>query len=459
MQAAVLALRRTSRRASSSRCRSAHGRRASACDQSPTRSSASRCRSRSRRSVSGTRLLADHRRRSAAAPGRARPRAPPALIPSSPAGVPLAGGGSNDYDALIEGIGDARVVLLGEATSRHARVLSGARGHHEASDYRRRDSPRWRSKPTGPTLIGSIATCAATGPDEDAVEALAGFGRFPTWMWRNADVLDFVGWLRAHNEAQPAERRAGFYGLTYTASAPPWRPCWSIWTKSIRRPRGAPARRYACFDHFGEEMQATATRRPPASPVVRGRGGRRTARAAAAARGVRQPGRTRRRRRFLLRGTERAARPERRRVLPHDVPRSRGSWNLRDRHMADTSRSCSTFLERSRPGARLVVWAHNSHLGDARATEWASRRAERRTTAARALRRDGRRGLHDPHGDGHGGIGMGWPGGAQARAAGAGRQLRAAVPRGGHPAVPAAAAQRSGLAPRSQRRSSSGPSA
>src|SRR4029453_4327677 len=52
-----------------------------------------------------------------------------------------------------------------------------------------------------------------TSTDEEAIQALADFGRFPPWMWANADVLDFVGWLRTHNEAQPPDRRTGFYGL------------------------------------------------------------------------------------------------------------------------------------------------------------------------------------------------------------------------------------------------------
>ena len=50
--------------------------------------------------------------------------------------------------------------------------------------------------------------------DSDSVEALGGFQRFPQWMWRNADVLDFVGWLREHNDQQAFEdRKCGFYGL------------------------------------------------------------------------------------------------------------------------------------------------------------------------------------------------------------------------------------------------------
>src|SRR5450756_2328239 len=63
-------------------------------------------------------------------------------------------------------------------------------------------------------LIGWIGTYAGQATMRRALEALAGFERFPTWMWRNADVLDFVGWLRAHNERRrPGARPVGFYGL------------------------------------------------------------------------------------------------------------------------------------------------------------------------------------------------------------------------------------------------------
>src|SRR4029078_5835432 len=51
------------------------------------------------------------------------------------------------------------------------------------------------------------------GADTDATQALGGFKRFPQWMWRNADVLEFVGWLRGHNDTIPVSRRVGFYGL------------------------------------------------------------------------------------------------------------------------------------------------------------------------------------------------------------------------------------------------------
>ena len=55
--------------------------------------------------------------------------------------------------------------------------------------------------------------CARRECRQRCRRSLADFERFPTWMWRNADVLEFIGWLRAHNDAHPADRRVGFYGL------------------------------------------------------------------------------------------------------------------------------------------------------------------------------------------------------------------------------------------------------
>src|SRR5208282_2143264 len=115
-------------------------------------------------------------------------------------------GADSDYDALLERVGDASLVLLGEASH----------GTHEFYRERARITRR---------LIEELGFAAVAvegdwpdadrvsryvqgaGDDADAEEALRGFQRFPTWMWRNAEVLDFVGWLREHNERLAAGRR------------------------------------------------------------------------------------------------------------------------------------------------------------------------------------------------------------------------------------------------------------
>lgn len=165
-------------------------------------------------------------------------------------------GDASDYDPLLERIGDARVVLLGEATH----------GTHEFYRERARITRRLIEE-KGFTVVAVEADWPdayrvnrwVRGMTEDgtAEEALGGFRRFPTWMWRNADVLALIEWLREHNAGVPEDRpKVGFYG----------RDLYSLFTsieavlgyleevdpEAARRARY----RYACFDHFGEDTQA-----------------------------------------------------------------------------------------------------------------------------------------------------------------------------------------------------------
>jgi erythromycin esterase-like protein len=122
-------------------------------------------------------------------------------------------GDPSDFDALLRRIGEAHFVLIGEASH----------GTHEFYRVRAEITKRLiREK--GFTAVAVEADwpdafrvnrfVRGRAGDEDATEALGGFRRFPQWMWRNADVLDFVGWLRAYNDGlERDERPVGFYGL------------------------------------------------------------------------------------------------------------------------------------------------------------------------------------------------------------------------------------------------------
>src|SRR5579871_4986130 len=128
------------------------------------------------------------------------------------AAYPLEGAAA-DAGPLMDLIGDARFVLLGEASH----------GTHEF--YRERAAITKRLiREKGFTAVAVEADwpdayrvnryVRGRRDDRDAAEALAGFRRFPAWMWRNADVLDFVGWLRSHNDcARMGLPFVGFYGL------------------------------------------------------------------------------------------------------------------------------------------------------------------------------------------------------------------------------------------------------
>ena len=120
--------------------------------------------------------------------------------------------GSHDYDPLLQLIGDARVVLLGEASH----------GTHEFYRERARITQRLitekqfnavAAEADWPDAYRVNRWVRCVGSDASAVEALGDFQRFPRWMWRNQDVLAFVQWLRQHNERQDSVSRVGFYGL------------------------------------------------------------------------------------------------------------------------------------------------------------------------------------------------------------------------------------------------------
>ena len=286
--------------------------------------------------------------------------------------IPLKGDPSQ-YDALISGIGDARVVLLGEATH----------GTHEF--YRERAFITRRLivekgfsavavEADWPDAYRINRFVRGRSADEDAVQSLVDFGRFPTWMWRNADVLDFIGWLRTYNDTRPVDERAGFYGLDlYSLRASMQavlRYLDTVDPDGARRAR----RRYGCFDQFGEELQeygyaASAGLHPSCErEVMTQLLELHRQRAEYASR----DGRVAPDDYFFAEQNARLVRNAEQYYRAMFLGRNE-SWNLRDRHMVDTLEELQRFLGRVRPNPRIVVWAHNSHLGDARATEMGER--------------------------------------------------------------------------------------
>jgi erythromycin esterase-like protein len=273
----------------------------------------------------------------------------------------------SDLDALVTAIGDARVVLIGEAT------------HGTEEFYRTRAAVTRRLVETW----GGAACVAleADWPDAYRInryvrgelatpeEGLSGFERFPLWMWRNRATLDFAAWLRGHNDrARAAGRPAcGVYGLDL----------YSLYSsidavvRYLDRVDPAAARaareRYACLERFERDPQLYG---------VAAMAGAADCEDAVVAQ--------------LVELVRRAARldghnaddalfyAEQNARLVVNAERYyremyRGgvsSWNLRDGHMAET---LDALLHRLGPDGRAVVWAHNSHVGDARATAMGER--------------------------------------------------------------------------------------
>jgi erythromycin esterase-like protein len=287
------------------------------------------------------------------------------------AALPLSAGPER-YDDLLKRIGDAHYVLLGEASH----------GTHEFYHERAEITKRLISD-RGCTAVALEADwpdayrvdryVRGIGDDATADEALSGFKRFPQWMWRNTVVVEFVEWLRSHNASLSSSApKTGVYGLDlyslHTSMEAVLEYLDSVDPEAARQAR----RRYACFDHFGEDTQVygfmtstgaakscedgvvaelLAFQRRVAEEVRRGSVSDDLFDAEQNAR--------------LVRNAEKYYRS----MYLEEV----SSWNLRDRHMTETLEQLASHLERISGRPRIAVWAHNSHIGDARATQMGKR--------------------------------------------------------------------------------------
>jgi erythromycin esterase-like protein len=291
--------------------------------------------------------------------------------------IPLTGK-ADDYDALMNLVGDARFVLLGEATH----------GTHEFYRERARITRRLIEEKgfdavvleaDWPDAYRVNEYVRGRGADADAGQALSAFKRFPVWMWRNADFRDLVAWLRSHNDAQPDDdARVGVYGMdlySFSGSS----KAVVEYLKRVDPQAGARARkRTACFRSYGErperygydvaaemksscEQNAAAQLREMQQLFTRWRG------------------RPRPERNDELFSAYQNARALKNGEAYYRLSYRGGfsTWNLRDSHMAETLREISKYEEavRGEP-AKLVVWAHNTHQGDARMTAMGEERGE-----------------------------------------------------------------------------------
>jgi erythromycin esterase-like protein len=282
-------------------------------------------------------------------------------------------GTPRDFDPLLELVGSARVVLLGEA-SHGTHDFYRVRAEITKRLIREHGFQAVAVEADWPDAYRVNRYVRGRSPDADAADALGGFARFPQWMWRNADVLDFVGWLREHNDGLPEPRQAGFYGLDLYSLHASIAAVLDYLRLVDPEAADRAARRYACFDHFGVDPQAYgyAATMGLAPSCEREVVSQLTELRAAAAQYARRNGRIAPDDLFFAERNARVvatAEQYYRTMFRSDVD----SWNLRDRHMADTLVALGEFLASHATAPKIVVWAHNSHQGDARATELAVR--------------------------------------------------------------------------------------
>ena len=283
------------------------------------------------------------------------------------AALPITGA-PNDYDTLVERIGDGRCVLIGEASH----------GTHEFYVERARLTRRLIEEAgfsavaveaDWPSAYRLNCFVRGAGKDRTAEDALGDFKRFPRWMWRNQVVEAFAVWLRAHNERAP--NPVGFYGLDlyslHESVDLVLRYLEKVDPEAAKRAR----ERYSCFDNrSGADGQgygaAVASGREES--CERGVLGQlielHQKQSQYAAKDTRLPEDAHF---FAIQNARLVANAERYyRTMFRGGPHS---WNLRDSHMAETLDALFDYLDQPRLPSKIVVWAHNSHVGDARHTE------------------------------------------------------------------------------------------
>jgi erythromycin esterase-like protein len=276
-------------------------------------------------------------------------------------------GERKDYDALLARAGQASIVLIGAASH----------GTHEFCRIRAELTERLIAEQG----FAAVAVAAdwpdawrvnrfVQGRGDDALpaEALADFKRFPAWIWRNAEVVDFLGFLADFNQARPAAEKVGFYGLdlySLHGSSEALLRCLDELDPSAA---GQARRRYAGFEQCGREEESHGSAMSYVRPDCQDEAVRQlTARQSKAFESLHRHGAVAEDEQFFAEQGARAAREAERYYRAMFAGRI-SSWNLREQHMAQTLAALSEHLQRRR-APKLVVWAHNTHVGDARATE------------------------------------------------------------------------------------------
>ncbi len=273
-----------------------------------------------------------------------------------------------DLDPLLDLIGDADYVLLGEASH----------GTSEYYTWRARLSKRLLQE-KGFSFIaveGDWPDCYAINrfikhyehAAQSARDVLATFTRWPTWMWANWEIVALIAWLRTYNDSRPPAQQVGFYGLDVYSLRESLSAVVSYLETNMPEALGPAKEAYRCFEPYGENGHSYAFRTAfvpnncedeVVDLLLRVR------QEAAHYPGDPEGSFNAEQNAWVAVGAERYYRT----ILRG----SAASWNIRDVHMADTLDRLMDFHARRAPGSRpkAIIWAHNTHIGDARATDMA----------------------------------------------------------------------------------------
>lgn len=270
-----------------------------------------------------------------------------------------------DLDPLMDRIGDARFVLLGEASH----------GTAEFYDWRRLISQRLiREKNFSFIAVeGDWPDCyrvnryvkGYSDSGKDAHEVLHAFKRWPTWMWANREVVALANWLRRHNASMPENKKVGFYGLDVYSLWESMEAVLSYLAKVDGLALPAARKAFECFEPYADDAQeyASATRWTAETcedEVVHLLHALRLQKSHS-----KEDGRD-----MFFDAEQNALVAKNAENYYRTMVRGNStSWNVRDRHMVET---LNRLMHYYGPGSKAIVWEHNTHVGDARYTDMAA---------------------------------------------------------------------------------------
>ncbi|CAF3573475.1 unnamed protein product [Adineta steineri] len=276
----------------------------------------------------------------------------------------------SDYDSILSAIGDAEIVMIGEASH----------GSHEFYSHRAEITKRLIQE-KGFTIIA----CEADWPPayrvnrwvkgissstiKDANDALKDFTRFPSWMWRNTVVLDFISWLRDYNEQlDEQKKKIGFFGLDLYSLQSSREEVINYLENNAPDLAKLARKNYRCFEKYSDEHEygvcagtnLSSSCEKEAIKVLT-KMLERHAKLIAKDNGndtdIDEC--------FYAMENAKIVR-EAEKYYRHMFESGQITWNIRDTHMCDCLQD---LLKHYGPGTKAIIWAHNSHVGDARETE------------------------------------------------------------------------------------------
>lgn len=272
---------------------------------------------------------------------------------------------STDLDPLMDYIGDAKYVLLGEASH----------GTHEYYTWRARITQRLIQE-KGFSFVG----VEGDWPDcyrlnrfakgyldsgHDIYSVLNEFNRWPTWMWANWEIAAFIDWLKAFNENLPADKRVGFYGLDVYSFRESMASIIEYLEKNDPEALKVAKKAMACFEPYSKDEGQSYARASAFVPELCER------EVLQMLTEIRNKVESYNSDAENVMSTEQNAYVARNAEKYYRAMIKNGpsSWNIRDHHMVSTLERLMKFHGTE---AKTIVWEHNTHIGDARATEMAS---------------------------------------------------------------------------------------